>query len=91
MAAQLSARLGLVDAFFVNRLTQLIAKAGLPTVAPVLPGADNAARYLSLMRLDKKSEAGEIKFVLIDQPGRAVVRSAPDAVVRQVIDACCRQ
>ncbi len=91
MAAQLSARLGLVDAFFVNRLTQLIAKAGLPTVAPVLPGPDNAGRYLSLMRLDKKSEAGEIKFVLIDQPGRAVVRSAPDAVVRQVIDACCRQ
>lgn len=88
MAAQLSARLGLVDAFFVNRLTQLIAKAGLPTKAPVLPGPNNAARYLELMRVDKKAEAGEIKFVLIDQPGRAVVRSAPDAVVRQVIDVC---
>ena len=88
MAAQLSARLGLVDAFFVNRLTQLIAKAGLPIKAPVLPGPDNAGRYMELMRVDKKAEAGEIKFVLIDRPGRAVVRSAPDAVVRQVIDAC---
>jgi len=88
MAAQLSARLGLVDAFFVNRLTQLIAKAGLPIKAPVLPGPDNAGRYIELMRVDKKAEAGEIKFVLIDQPGRAIVRSAPDAVVRQVIDAC---
>jgi 3-dehydroquinate synthase len=89
MAAQLSARLGLMDAFFVNRLTQLIAKAGLPTKAPVLPGPNNAQRYLELMRVDKKSEAGEIKFVLIDKPGSALVRGAPDGVVCQVIDACC--
>jgi 3-dehydroquinate synthase len=61
----------------------------LPIKAPVLPGADNAARYLELMRMDKKAEAGEIKFVLIDKSGRAIVRAAPDAVVRLVIDACC--
>ena len=89
MAAQLSARLGLVDAFFVNRLTQLIAKAGLPIKAPVLPGSNNAERYLELMRVDKKSEAGDIKFVLIDKPGNALMRGAPDTVVRQVIDTCC--
>lgn len=89
MAAQLSARLGLADAFFVNRLTQLISKAGLPIKAPVLDAADNAGRYLSLMRVDKKAEAGEIKFVLLNKPGQAVVRGAPDDVVRQVIDACC--
>jgi len=89
MAAQLSARLGLVDAFFANRLTQLIAKAGLPVKAPVLDADDNAGRYLALMRVDKKAQAGEIQFVLIDKPGHAVVRTAPDEVVRQVIDACC--
>lgn len=89
MAAQLSARLGLVDAFFVNRLVQLIQRAGLPIKAPVLDVNDNAGRYLELMRVDKKAESGEIKFVLIDQPGHAVVQGAPDAVVRQVIDACC--
>ncbi len=89
MAAQLSARLGLIDAFFVNRLTQLIAKAGLPIKAPVLPGPNNAERYLALMRVDKKSEAGDIKFVVIDKPGNALVRGAPDALVRQVIDTCC--
>jgi 3-dehydroquinate synthase len=89
MAAQLSARLGLVDAFFVHRLTTLIARAGLPVKAPVLPGADNAERYLALMRVDKKADAGEIKFVLIDKPGSACVRSAPDVTVRQVIDTCC--
>jgi 3-dehydroquinate synthase len=43
------------------------------------------------MRVDKKAEAGEIKFVLIDQPGKATVRGAPDDLVAQVIDDCCAQ
>ncbi|KQM71293.1 3-dehydroquinate synthase [Xylophilus sp. Leaf220] len=89
MAAHLSQRLGLVDAAFVERLTALVVRAGLPVVGPVLNAADNAGRYLDLMQVDKKAEGGEIRFVLIDGPGRAVVRSAPDALVRQVIDACC--
>ena len=89
MAAHLSQRLGLVDAIFVHRLTQLIAKAGLPVKGPVLSDTDNAGRYLALMRVDKKSEAGDIRFVLIDGPGRAAVRSAPEPLVRQVIDFCC--
>jgi 3-dehydroquinate synthase len=89
MAARLSARLGLIDAAVVERLTHLIARAGLPTVGPVLDAADNAGRYLSLMRVDKKAEGGEIKFVLIDGLGRAVVRGAPDALVREVIDTSC--
>ena len=89
MAAHLSQRLGLVDVLFVARLTRLIERAGLPTKGPVLSATDNAGRYLDLMRLDKKSEAGEIRFVVINGPGQAVVRAAPDAVVRAVIDACC--
>jgi 3-dehydroquinate synthase len=90
MAAQLSQRLGLVDAAFVARLTALIKKAGLPTVAPALaPNVQaNADRYLELMRVDKKAEAGEIKFILINQPGQCVVQTAPDALVREVIAAC---
>ncbi|BCO28658.1 3-dehydroquinate synthase [Rhodoferax lithotrophicus] len=91
MAAHLSLRLGLVDALFVARLTGLIAKAGLPVKGPVLSADDNAGRYLELMQVDKKSEAGDIKFVLIDGPGRAIVRSAPEAMVRQVIDLCCTE
>lgn len=89
MAAHLSQRLGLVDAAFVQRLTQLIFNAGLPVKGPVLSSNDNAARYIELMRLDKKSEAGEIRFVVIDGPGRALIRPAPDALVREVIDMCC--
>ena len=85
MAARLSQALGGVDAAFVERLTRLVKAAGLPTVAPVLDEHDNLGRYLALMRIDKKSEAGEIKFVVIDRPGSAVVRGAPDALVAQVI------
>jgi 3-dehydroquinate synthase len=89
MAAELSHRLGLVDSYFVERLTALIRRAGLPTRGPLLDASDNAGRYLQLMRVDKKAEAGEIRFVVIDGPGRGAVRAAPDALVRSVIDDCC--
>lgn len=89
MAAELSQRLGLVEASFVSRLRKLIERAGLPVRAAVIDAQDNAGRYLELMRVDKKSEAGEIRFVLIDGPGKAVMRSAPDALVREVIESCC--
>jgi 3-dehydroquinate synthase len=89
MAATLSQRLGLVDAAFVQRLRVLIEQAGLPVVGPQLDAQDNAGRYLALMRVDKKAEAGEIRFVVIEKPGQAGVRGAPDALVREVIDACC--
>ncbi|MDD2547021.1 MAG: 3-dehydroquinate synthase [Burkholderiaceae bacterium] len=89
MATELSRRLGLVDDAFAARLKALVQRAGLPVVGPVLDAADNAGRYLALMRVDKKAEAGEIRFVLIDGPGQAVMRAAPDALVREVIDASC--
>lgn len=86
MGLQLSRRLGLVDEAFVRRVTALIARAGLPTVGPDL----GAERYLQLMRVDKKSEAGEIRFVVIERPGQAGVRGAPDAMVRAVLADCTR-
>jgi 3-dehydroquinate synthase len=89
MAARLSQALGLVDTEFVQRLKYLIERAGLPVVAPHLPleGAANVAhRYLELMRVDKKAEAGAIKFVTIDQPGLAGLRAAPDEMVQDVIN-----
>ncbi len=84
MAAHLSQRLGGVDAAFVLRLTALIERAGLPVRGPAL----GAERYLELMRIDKKSEAGEIRFVVIHAPGSASVRGAPDAMVREVLATC---
>ena len=89
MAAHLSQALGLVLADFVERLTSIVQRAGLPVKAPTLSDSDNAGRYLELMRLDKKAQGGEIRFVVIDGPSSASMRAAPDAAVRQVIDACC--
>ena len=86
LAADLSARLGLVDVALVARLKALCQRAGLPVVAPplsVLP----IERWLSLMRVDKKAEGGEIRFVVIVGPGSAAVRPAPDALVAEVIAA----
>lgn len=89
MAAELSHRLGLMDAGFVRRLTVLIERAGLPVRGAVIDARDNVGRYLQLMRVDKKAEGGEIRFVVIDGPGRAAIRAAPDALVRAVIEDCC--
>jgi 3-dehydroquinate synthase len=89
MAAHLSHRMGLIDRAFVSRLEQLIQRAGLPVKGPVLDAHDNAGRYLKLMRVDKKAQAGEIRFVLIKQPGSATLMAAPDGLVREVIEACC--
>jgi 3-dehydroquinate synthase len=89
MAAHLSQAMGLIDEPFVQRLTGLIARAGLPTKGPVLNDKDNAGQYLALMLHDKKSVAGDIQFVLIEGPGKARVSAAPEAMVRAVIDRCC--
>jgi 3-dehydroquinate synthase len=86
MALQLSRRLGSIDEEFARRVTALIARAKLPTVGPDL----GAERYLQLMRVDKKAEGGQIRFVVIEAPGRAGVRGAPDELVRQVLADCTR-
>lgn len=85
MAADLSVRLGLIARADAARLAQLVERAGLPRRAPAL----GVERYLELMRADKKAEGGEIRFVVIEAPGRAAVRAAPDALVRETIIAGC--
>jgi len=82
MAAELSAQLGLMPPAFVERLRNVIERAGLPVRGPAL----GVARYLELMRVDKKAEGGEIRFVVIEALGRAGVRAAPDALVGRVIE-----
>jgi 3-dehydroquinate synthase len=89
MAAHVSQELGLADRAFVQRLVALLERAGLPTRGPVIEPADNAGSYLEHMRVDKKAQAGEIRYVLIERGHGAVVRAVPDALVRGVIDRCC--
>nr|WP_297528819.1 3-dehydroquinate synthase [uncultured Roseateles sp.] len=83
LASELSARLGLMPAAFVDRMSRLIERAGLPVKAPRMP----IDRWLELMRVDKKNEGGEIRFVVIEGLGKAGMRGAPDALVAEVIAA----
>jgi len=81
LAGELSAALGLWPAAESRRLRLLIERAGLPVLAPAMP----LERWFDLMRVDKKAEGGEIRFVVIETTGRATVRAAPDALVGQAI------
>ncbi len=82
MATALSVRLGLVQDSLLDRMRLLLGRAGLPLNGPAL----GPVRYLELMRHDKKAEAGEIRFVVLDAVGRASVRPAPDQDVAAVIE-----
>ena len=75
--------MGLVPVAFVDRLRVLIERAGLPVKPPKL----GAERYLQLMRVDKKAEAGAIRFVLIESLGRAGLHAVPDARIVETLAA----
>ncbi len=81
LASDLSAELGLIPKPSATRLRQLIAKAGLPVQAPSMP----MDRWFELMSVDKKVTDGDIRYVLLEGEGRAVIRAAPRATVEQVI------
>jgi len=85
MAADLSQRLGWINAQDVTRIRKLYERAGLPVVAPDL----GMEKYLELMGLDKKVEGGKMRFVLLRQVGHAeVYGEAPDKLLRQTLEAC---
>ena len=83
LASELSVQLGLMPATFAERMRRLCERAHLPVRAPEL----GAERYLELMRIDKKSEGGALRFVLIEALGRAALRPVSDAQVRAVLAA----
>ncbi len=85
MAADLSQRLGFIDESYLRRITQIVERAGLPVKAPAL----GASTYIELMRVDKKAEAGNLQFVLIETPGRAGVHGADEGLLAEVIEAHC--
>ena len=82
LAASLSARLGLIEYADAERLTRLIARAGLPII---FPPSIQTSRLLEIMRLDKKSEGGNLRVVLLKGIGDAGVYSATPEMVSDVI------
>ena len=86
MAADLSLRLGLISAEHAARVTKVIEAARLPLRGPDL----GVSRYIELMRMDKKAEAGKLRFVVLDGPGRAVVRTVDESVVAATLERFSR-
>jgi len=69
IAADLSLRLGLIDAQLKERVRDILARTGLPTTAPRI----GAARAFELMQMDKKVLAGAVRLVLFEKLGRVIV------------------
>ncbi len=84
LAADLSHRLGQLSADELGRICALTEAAGLPTQPPHL-GVD---AMIEMMRLDKKSSAGQIQFVLLDGIGTAKVQTADETVLCQTLAVC---
>ena len=84
MAADLSHRLGFIDAAACSRLTALVQSAGLPIVAPDL----GHGTWLELMEVDKKNEGGVIKFILLQPLGTAIITTVPAEVLARTLQAC---
>jgi 3-dehydroquinate synthase len=77
LAARLSNRIGLLHDNDVQRIAQAVEAAGLPTRVDGLP-ADSA---ITSMYGDKKVEARQIRFVLLERIGTAVQRTVPEAAL----------
>ncbi|MBB6133993.1 3-dehydroquinate synthase [Massilia aurea] len=84
MAADMSARLGLIEPAAVERVRALVRAAGLPAVAPDL----GETRWIELMEVDKKNEGGEIRFILLKPLGSPSITTAPLDVLRSTLAAC---
>jgi 3-dehydroquinate synthase len=87
MAAELSRRLGWIDAAAVARIEVLFERARLPVWGPPL----GVERYVELMSHDKKVEAGKLRLVLLRALGRAVIHGEAAADdMAAAIEARCR-
>ena len=88
MAAELSKRLGWLEQADVDRVRQLLMRAGLPIVAPNL----GVEKYLDLMGHDKKVLAGKLRLVLLRNIGEAITYGdAPKSEIAAAIAACCEK
>jgi shikimate kinase/3-dehydroquinate synthase len=87
MAADLSHRLGHIDAAACARVRTLVQAARLPVVAPDL----GEERWIELMQVDKKNEGGQIKFILIKPLGSPLITGVPGETLATTLKHCVRQ
>ncbi len=83
LAADLSAREGLLERWAIAPIESAVRAAGLPTRIEGL----SLERAIEAMHGDKKSEAGAIRFILLEDIGRAVQRTVPETALRATLAA----
>ena len=81
MAADLSARLGQISKIDAERLKRIIASMHLPIAPPKL----GSQRFMELMQVDKKTEAGQIRYITLGSIGAARIQQVPDATVIETL------
>lgn len=85
MAAELSSRMKLISTTDIRRIRQIFVQAGLPVHAPKFA----PEKYLQLMAMDKKVEAGKTRFILLNRIGEAVMRAdVPVDILSETIADC---
>lgn len=84
MAADLSHRAGWLSEAQVERIKKILVAAGLPVHTPA---EMDAARFMELMAMDKKVQAGKIRLVLLTDIGASVVSDDYDpALLQETLD-----
>lgn len=84
LAADLSHRLGWLSQQDVTRISAIFQSANLPLTSPKL----SPEKYLALMQLDKKVSDGQIRLVLQQGIGKAVMTADYDkALLNQTLEA----
>jgi len=83
MAASLSVACCGLPADLAQRLDELLSRLGLPEHAPQL----DDARWLDLMRGDKKSLAGRVRYVVLPRWGQAALAELDDAAALAAVRA----
>jgi 3-dehydroquinate synthase len=84
IATELSARMGTVAKTDLERVRELLARAGLDRAPPRI----GAARAREFMQVDKKVKAGRIRLILLDRLGAAsVTADYPDDALAATLAA----
>lgn len=81
LAAELSKRVGLLAHDAVERVSDAVDRARLPTRIEGL----SVPEAIGSMRGDKKAEAGNIRFILLERIGHAVQRAVPEAALTETL------
>ena len=83
LGADLSCRLNYISKAEVDRLSKIIKSMNLPVTPPKF----GAQRYMELMQVDKKTEGGQIRYVLLEKIGKAQIKSVSDSEVIETLAA----